>query len=159
MKAYPICDPHDGSKGPHYQRVFDPAFHSGIATSKDDYSNLRDHARGEDETGFLPPTSAQLAANPAHTGMYVQFHGTMTEHRKALKAFRQRSYDTIALLRTHVPYAAAEKAIDDAVRKHEAMDWALLVLVPVDVGGLRRSPFSSVPPQMGWAVAPRRSSE
>ena len=43
MKAYPICEPHDGSKGTHYQRVFDPAFHSGIAARKDDYSNQRDH--------------------------------------------------------------------------------------------------------------------
>ena len=63
-RMYPICGPWFGVKGPEFTRRFAPDFISGLATVKDDYSNLQRHLAGNDPGG-TPPGAA--GPNP-HAG-------------------------------------------------------------------------------------------
>ena len=67
-KTFPLCDPYHGEPGAAWSRVFLPSFISGVGKKKDDFASMRNHLAGKDPGGCQPPTAAQLAANPAHTG-------------------------------------------------------------------------------------------
>ena len=122
-KLYPVCDPYSGEVGAAWERIFEPAFLSGISSRSDEYANLKEHLQGIDCGNVKPPTAAQLAANPAHTGTFLQHAGRGAEIRRSMRAFNQRSTDTIALLRQHCPVVSIQNAIDEMLRKHLVWLW------------------------------------
>ena len=119
-RLFKVCDPWYGQKGAPFERVFRPAFTSGIASVvRDEYGNGRDHLKGSDPGGVKAPTAAQLAANAAHAGTISQHFGTANEVRKSVIAWRQRDTEVINALRTHIPVVSIQSMIDKMVKKSE----------------------------------------
>ena len=110
-RLFKVCDPWYGQKGAPFERVFRPAFTSGIASVvRDEYGNGRDHLKGSDPGGVKPPTAAQLAANAAHAGTISPHFGTANETRKSVIAWRQRDTEVINAL----GYGKGARALDVA---------------------------------------------
>ena len=152
-RIYDICDPYYGDKGPAFERVFKPAFFTGIAAKGDKFANLADHLRGVDPGGVKPSTSAQLTNNANHVNARNEHQGeeTYRQARDALAApdltqptrasllstkshgesrmdeswaaFANRSSSCIASIRTHVENPGIRASIDALVRRHHLQNW------------------------------------
>ena len=136
-KKFTICAPWYGNAGPAYMRVFRPAFMAGLRGKGDDFGTLYDHLRGDVPGGVLPPTAAELAADPDHLNALHDEGPSVAERRKEKRAFKSRDNMIIAHVRKHIPVPSIQSAIDSLVKLGESKDYdnrAVVLEMPIVAG-------------------------
>ena len=112
LKVHPYCDPHDGSKGVSFERVFIPNFYAGTRGESDNRGcTIYEHIIGTDEGGAQP--GAKPIPDAPQNPNSADGSRAMDRHEKAAAARKARSAGLWKQLRAHIPSSAYHRAIDD----------------------------------------------
>ena len=114
-RRYPLCAPWSGERGDEFAKRFLPSFLSGLMAKSDDFCTYEQQLAGECPGGIIPPTAAQLQANPQHVNLERPHLGNAAEQRKSETAFYNRDSAIISAFRTHMLNPMVQKRIDDII--------------------------------------------
>ena len=136
-RRFPLCAPWSGERGDEFGKRFLPSFLSGLMAKSDEFCTYEQHLSGECPGGIVPPTAAQLLANPLHVNLEHPHLGNAAEQRKSDAAFYSRDAAIISAFRAHMLNPLVAARIDDIRAKYRADDFGAgaPVLHPVVAAG------------------------
>lgn len=111
LKQHPWCDPHDGTKGVSFERVFLPNFYAGARGESDSRGcTVYEYITGTDEGGRAP-SAKKLPDEPTNPNT-ADGQRAMDRFEKASAARKTRGATLWKMLRMHIPSPAYHRAID-----------------------------------------------